>query len=77
MLYDFLLAPFVDFGFMRRALVASLALASGGSAIGVFLILQGLQEKGEVPVLGNAELKVRAVAVYYISKILGAKGYLA
>ena len=35
MLYDTLIAPFADFGFMRRALVASLALAIGGSSIGV------------------------------------------
>ena len=38
MLYEYLIAPFADFGFMRRALVASLALSVGGSAIGVFLI---------------------------------------
>ena len=38
MLYEYLFQPFVEFGFMRRALVASLALAVGGSSIGVFLI---------------------------------------
>ena len=47
MLYDLLLAPFVDFGFMRRALVASLALATGGSAIGVFLILRRMSLMGD------------------------------
>mgnify|MGYP006273640835 CR=1 FL=1 len=46
-LYDLLLAPFVDFGFMRRALVASLALATGGSAIGVFLILRRMSLMGD------------------------------
>lgn len=47
MFYDLLLAPFVDFGFMRRALVASLALATGGSAIGVFLILRRMSLMGD------------------------------
>lgn len=47
MLYDLLLAPFVEFGFMRRALVASLALATGGSAIGVFLILRRMSLMGD------------------------------
>ena len=47
MLYEYLIAPFVDFGFMRRALVASLALSIGGSAIGVFLILRRMSLMGD------------------------------
>ena len=47
MLYDFLLAPFVDFGFMRRALVACLALSVAGSAVGVFLILRRMSLMGD------------------------------
>src|SRR5881396_4045353 len=47
MLYDLLIAPFADFGFMRRALVASLALSVGGSAIGVFLILRRMTLMGD------------------------------
>ena len=47
MLYDFLIAPFADFGFMRRALVASLALSVGGSSIGVFLILRRMSLMGD------------------------------
>ena len=47
MLYDYLIAPFADFGFMRRALVASLALAIGGSSIGVFLILRRMSLMGD------------------------------
>ena len=39
-IYEYLLQPFADFGFMRRALVACLALSVSGSAIGVFLILR-------------------------------------
>lgn len=47
MLYDLLVAPFADFGFMRRALVASLALSLGGSSIGVFLILRRMSLMGD------------------------------
>ena len=47
MLYDLLVTPFADFGFMRRALVASLALSVGGSAIGVFLILRRMSLMGD------------------------------
>lgn len=47
MLYEYVIAPFADFGFMRRALVASLALSVGGSAIGVFLILRRMSLMGD------------------------------
>ena len=47
MLYDALIGPFADFGFMRRALVASLALSMAGSAIGVFLILRRMTLMGD------------------------------
>jgi zinc/manganese transport system permease protein len=46
-LYDILIAPFADFGFMRRALVASLALSVGGASIGVFLILRRMSLMGD------------------------------
>src|SRR5260370_28219195 len=47
MLYALLIAPFADFGFMRRALVASLALSVGGASIGVFLILRRMSLMGD------------------------------
>jgi zinc/manganese transport system permease protein len=47
MIYDWFLAPFVEYGFMRRALVASLALALGGASIGVFLILRRMSLMGD------------------------------
>ncbi|HEY6980361.1 metal ABC transporter permease [Reyranella sp.] len=47
MLYDTLIGPFADFGFMRRALVASLALSVGGASIGVFLILRRMTLMGD------------------------------
>ncbi|WP_137156445.1 metal ABC transporter permease [Rhizobium sp. FKL33] len=45
--YDFFLAPFADFGFMRRALVASLCLAVGSGPIGVFLMLRRMSLMGD------------------------------
>src|SRR5271165_2293729 len=47
MLYDLLVAPFADYGFMRRALVGGLALALSGSPIGVFLVLRRMSLAGD------------------------------
>jgi len=45
--YDFLFAPFVEFEFMRRALVGTLALALGAGPIGVFLMLRRMSLVGD------------------------------
>ncbi len=42
-----LLAPFVEFAFMRRALVASAALAAGGAPLGCFLVLRRMSLVGD------------------------------
>lgn len=42
-----LVTPFVEFGFMRRALVASLAIALGSGPIGVFLMLRRMSLMGD------------------------------
>jgi len=47
MLYDALIAPFVDFEFMRRALAGVIALALGGAPIGVFLMLRRMSLVGD------------------------------
>lgn len=47
MLYDLALAPFVEFDFMRRALVGALALALAGGPIGVFLMLRRMSLTGD------------------------------
>lgn len=44
---DFLFGPFAEFAFMRRALVASLALAIGAAPIGVVLMLRRMSLFGE------------------------------
>ena len=47
MLHDFLIAPFTEFAFMRRALAGSIALAIAGPPLGVFLILRRLALTGD------------------------------
>lgn len=45
--YDFLIAPFAEFSFMRRALVGCLALALGAAPVGVFLLLRRMSLTGD------------------------------
>ena len=45
--YALLLAPFADYGFMRRALVACLCLGLGSGPIGVFLMLRRMSLTGD------------------------------
>jgi zinc/manganese transport system permease protein len=45
--YDTLIAPFVDFGFMRRALIACVALGLGAGPIGIFLMLRRMSLVGD------------------------------
>jgi zinc/manganese transport system permease protein len=46
-MYDLLIAPFADFGFMRRALVGGTALAIAGGPVGVFLMLRRMSLSGD------------------------------
>jgi zinc/manganese transport system permease protein len=46
-LYDFFLAPFVDYGFMRRALIACVCLGLGSGPIGVLLLLRRMSLVGD------------------------------
>ena len=47
MIYDLLIGPFVEFEFMRRALVGAIALSLGGAPIGVFLMLRRMSLMGD------------------------------
>ncbi|MBM3606893.1 MAG: metal ABC transporter permease [Alphaproteobacteria bacterium] len=47
MIYDWLINPFVEFEFMRRALVGVFALAISGSPLGIFLILRRMSLTGD------------------------------
>jgi zinc/manganese transport system permease protein len=46
-LHDLLIAPFAEFAFMRRALAGSIALATAGPPLGVFLILRRMALTGD------------------------------
>ena len=46
-LYSFIFEPFVDYGFMRRALAACAALSVGGAPLGVFLVLRRMALAGD------------------------------
>lgn len=45
--YDAVIAPLADYGFMRRALVASLALSFGSGPVGVLLVLRRMSLTGD------------------------------
>jgi zinc/manganese transport system permease protein len=45
--YDLLIAPFADYGFMRRALVACVCLGFGSGPIGVLLMLRRMSLVGD------------------------------
>src|SRR6478609_1306625 len=47
MLYDSVIAPFVEFEFMRRAFIGTLALAIGAGPVGVFLMLRRMSLMGD------------------------------
>src|SRR5229473_3295179 len=47
MIYDALVSPFIEFAFMRRALVGALALALGAGPVGVFLMLRRMSLMGD------------------------------
>ncbi|MDH2431804.1 metal ABC transporter permease [Pokkaliibacter sp. MBI-7] len=46
-LHELLISPFADYGFMRRALVATLALGLGAAPIGVLLMLRRMSLVGD------------------------------
>lgn len=44
---DFFLSPFIEFAFMRRALVGTLVLSVGAAPVGVFLMLRRMSLTGD------------------------------
>ncbi|MFT3731965.1 MAG: metal ABC transporter permease [Hyphomicrobium sp.] len=46
-LYSTFVSPFIDYGFMRRALVACIALALGSAPVGVLLMLRRMSLVGD------------------------------
>ena len=71
-LYDLLLAPFADFGFMRRALVACVALGLGSGPVGVLLLLRRMSLIGDA--MSHAVLPGAAVGFLVAGLSLPAMG---
>lgn len=46
-LNEWVLSPFLDYGFMRRALAGSVALSCGAAPLGVFLVLRRMSLMGD------------------------------
>ncbi|MCL2590415.1 MAG: metal ABC transporter permease [Betaproteobacteria bacterium] len=68
--YDLLVAPFIDFGFMRRGLAGTLALALGATPVGVFLLLRRMSLMGDA--VSHAILPGAALGYLICGLSLGA-----
>lgn len=71
-LHELLVAPFADYGFMRRALVACLALGVGSGPIGVLLMLRRMSLVGDA--MSHAILPGAAVGFLVSGLSLPAMG---
>ncbi|MGB0128728.1 MAG: metal ABC transporter permease [Rhodocyclaceae bacterium] len=67
---DFLVAPFTEFGFMRRALAGCLALSLGATPVGVFLMLRRMSLAGDA--IAHAILPGAAVGYLLVGLSLPA-----
>lgn len=68
--FDLLLAPFIDFGFMRRALAGSVSLAMAAGPLGVLLVLRRMSLMGDA--MAHAILPGVAVGFLTAGLSLGA-----
>lgn len=69
-LFEVAFAPFIDYGFMRRALAGALALAIAAGPLGVFLVLRRLSLMGDA--MAHAILPGVAVGFLTAGLSLGA-----
>lgn len=70
MIWEFMFAPFAEFGFMRRALLGSIALSLGATPIGVFLMLRRMSLTGDA--MAHAILPGAAIGYLISGLSLGA-----
>lgn len=70
MIWDAIIAPFVDFAFMRRALLGCIAIAVGATPVGVFLMLRRMSLTGDA--MAHAILPGAAVGFLISGLSLGA-----
>lgn len=76
-LYEALIGPFADYGFMRRALAGGLALALGAAPLGVFLVLRRMSLVGDAiahAILPGAALATLLLGATTLSLSIGAFG---
>ncbi|HRQ56217.1 MAG TPA: metal ABC transporter permease [Azoarcus taiwanensis] len=69
-MFEFFVAPFLEFEFMRRALAGSLALALGATPIGLFLLLRRMSLMGDA--MSHAILPGAALGYLAFGLSLGA-----
>lgn len=67
---DLIVGPFLDFGFMRRALLGCMAISLGATPIGVFLMLRRMSLTGDA--MAHAILPGAAVGFLVSGLSLGA-----
>ncbi len=70
MMWEALIAPFADFGFMRRALFGCIAISVGATPVGVFLMLRRMSLTGDA--MAHAILPGAAVGYLISGLSLGA-----
>ena len=69
-MWDLLIQPFVEFGFMRRALLGCVAISAGATPVGVFLMLRRMSLTGDA--MAHAILPGAAVGYLVAGLSLGA-----
>jgi zinc/manganese transport system permease protein len=69
-MWEFLVVPFSEFGFMQRALVGVIAIALGGGPVGVFLMLRRMSLTGDA--MAHAILPGAAVGYLFAGLSLPA-----
>lgn len=78
-LHSLLIAPFADYGFMRRALVASIALGLGAGPVGVLLMLRRMSLVGDA--MSHAVLPGAAIGFLIVGRLsllaMGLGGLIA
>ena len=70
MMWEILVQPFADFGFMRRALTGCIAISVGATPVGVFLMLRRMSLTGDA--MAHAILPGVAVGYLVAGLSLGA-----
>lgn len=68
-LFDTLIHPFIEFAFMRRALLGAFALSMGAAPVGVFLMLRRMSLIGDA--MAHAILPGAAIGYLYAGLSLG------